>query len=268
MLYRLTLENGSPIFFQLSQRPSGEVDAIIPNTPEAEMKAERINHQVAAWCINYWKDTNPGGNLFFWKLAGKAFCQVLLHKVNDCSWDSATQTVTSPYAQSEMAAVADFENQDWLRDIIQATSNPTTEKAYVDSNVAFPFEDNFLVGTIHVTNTRTKKSNTKQAASDKSNDEGVIEILDNDNEDNVSVLTTKTQDKLVSLLVKARKQLSGASVGSRVASGSNLPPGSGPAALLSQTNAGGQESILANSAPSGTDGNDFGGNAGSGPSGK
>ncbi len=232
------------------------------------MKAERINHQVAAWCINYWKDTNPGGNLFFQKLAGKAFCQVLLHKLNDCSWDSATQTVTSPHAQSEMAAVADFENQDWVRDIIQATSNPSKEKAYVDPNVAFPFEDNFLVSTIHGTNTRTKKSNTKQAASDNSNDEGVIEILDNDDEDNVSALTTKTQDKLVALLVKARKQLSGASISSRVASGSDLPPGSGPAATLSQTNAGGQESILANSAPSGTDGNDVGGNASSGPSGK
>ncbi len=92
--------------------------------------------------------------------------------------------------------------------------------------------------------------------------------MDNNNEDNVSALTTKTQDKLVALLVKARKQLSGASVSSRVASGSNLPPGSGPAATLSQTNAGGQEFILANSAPSGTDGNDIGGNASSGPSGK
>jgi hypothetical protein len=197
MLYRLTLESGSPLFLQLSQRPSGKVDAIIPNTPEGEMKAERINHQVAAWCINYWKDTNPGGNLFFRKSAGKAFCQVLLHEVNNCSWDSATQTVTSPHTQSETAAVADFENQDWVRDIIHATSNTSKEKAYVDPNIAFPFEDDFLVGTIHGTNTRTKKSNTKQAASDKSNDEGVIKILDNDNEDTMSALTTKTQDKLV-----------------------------------------------------------------------
>jgi hypothetical protein len=40
MLYRLTLEGGSPLFFQLSQRPSGKVDAAIPNTPEVETKAE------------------------------------------------------------------------------------------------------------------------------------------------------------------------------------------------------------------------------------
>ncbi len=106
MLYRLTLEGRSPLFLQLSQRPSGKVDAVIPNTPEVETKAERINHQVAAWCINYWKDTNPGRNSFFRKLASKAFCQVLLHEVSNCTWDSTTQMVTSPHAQSEMAAVA------------------------------------------------------------------------------------------------------------------------------------------------------------------
>ncbi len=92
--------------------------------------------------------------------------------------------------------------------------------------------------------------------------------MDNDDKDNMSALTTKTQDKLVALLAKASKQLSGHSVGSWVASSSDLPPGSGPAATRFQTNASGQESILANSAPSGTDGNDVGGNASSGPSGK
>jgi hypothetical protein len=53
MLYHLTLEDGSPLFLQLSQRPSGKVDAIILNTLEAETKAECINHQVVAWCINH-----------------------------------------------------------------------------------------------------------------------------------------------------------------------------------------------------------------------
>jgi hypothetical protein len=112
MLYHIQLESGSPLFLQLSQRPSGEVDAVIPNTPEAETKAERINHHAAAWCINYWKDTNPGGASFFKKLAGKAFCQDQLHKVSECTWILATQTMTSPHAQSEMEAVAEFENQD------------------------------------------------------------------------------------------------------------------------------------------------------------
>ncbi len=53
LLYPLHLENRSPLFLQLTQHPLGEVDAVIPNTPEAELKAEKINQQVAAWCQNY-----------------------------------------------------------------------------------------------------------------------------------------------------------------------------------------------------------------------
>jgi hypothetical protein len=167
-----------------------------------------------------------------------------------------------------MATVKEFENQDWVQDILQATPNSTKEKAYANPNVAFPFQDDFLVGTIHGANAGTNKSTPKQVASDKSNNEGVIEILDNDNDDDVSVLTSKTQDELVALLVQARRQLSSASIGSRVAPGSNLPPGSSPVAMQSQINVGGQESILANSASSGTKGNNVGGNASNGPGGK
>jgi hypothetical protein len=46
VLYRLKLENGSPLFLQFTQWPAGEVDAEIPNTPEAELKVKKINQQV------------------------------------------------------------------------------------------------------------------------------------------------------------------------------------------------------------------------------
>jgi hypothetical protein len=73
MLYHLKLENGSPLFFQLTQRPSGEVDTVTPNTPEVELKAEKINQQLAAWCLNYWTKSNPEGASFYQKLANRAF---------------------------------------------------------------------------------------------------------------------------------------------------------------------------------------------------
>ncbi len=69
MLYKIKLSNNSPLFLQLSQHPSGEVDAVIPNTPEAENMAERINVQAAMWCHFYWKDTNKSGERFFRKLS-------------------------------------------------------------------------------------------------------------------------------------------------------------------------------------------------------
>ncbi len=48
LLYRITLENKAPLFLQFSQQPSGEVDAVIPNTTKAELMAERMNVQIAA----------------------------------------------------------------------------------------------------------------------------------------------------------------------------------------------------------------------------
>ncbi len=48
LLYRIMLESKAPLFLQLSQRTSGEVDAVIPNTAEVELMAECMNVQIAA----------------------------------------------------------------------------------------------------------------------------------------------------------------------------------------------------------------------------
>jgi hypothetical protein len=55
-------------------------------------------------------------------------------------------------------------------------------------------------------------------AGNPGNQNAAIEILDDDADDDVSVLTPKMQDKLVALLVKARRQIH-ASTSSRVAPG-------------------------------------------------
>ena len=106
------LENKSPLFLQLSQRLSGEVDTVIPNTPEAELLVDKMNVQIATLCHFNWKETNPGAEPFHRKLSGRAFNQDLLHEICDCTWDSMTKAVTSPSAQLEMSALAEFEQQD------------------------------------------------------------------------------------------------------------------------------------------------------------
>jgi hypothetical protein len=167
-----------------------------------------------------------------------------------------------------MAAVVEFENQDWVQDILQTTSTSDKGKTYANPNVAFPFQDNFSVGTIHGANTGANKSTLHQAGGEQTKSEGAIEILDNKDNNNVSVLTLKIQVELVALLVQARKQLSNSTVGSRAASGSNILPVSGLVATQSQANVGGQEPTLATGVSSGTKGNNVEGNACNGPSGK
>ena len=173
-----------------------------------------MNVQIAAWCHFYWKETNPGAERFYRKLSDRAFNQDLHHEICDCTWDSSTKTVTSPSAQSEMSALAEFEQQDWVQLLA----------AHIDPNVAFPFQDDFSVGTKNGANV-TNHSAEKVAAVKEAD---VIEIQDD--KDDVSVLTTKTH-----------KDQTEDAVGSRIATDPN--PVSGPTAAFTQavTNTGGSE---------------------------
>ena len=107
--------------------------------------------------------------------------------------------------------------------------NKQSGKTTVDPNVAFPFNHDFSVGTIHGANAAKQSPPTASE---------VVEIQDN--EDNVSVLTNKTGADTQPEVV----------VGSRAASGSN--PVVGPTAAATQTKtASGGSSDPASAGPAG-----------------
>ncbi len=131
------------------------MDDVIPNTAEAELLAERMNVQIAAWCHFYWKDSNPGAERFYRKLSDRAFSQVLLHEIGDCTWDFKLKAVLSPSAQSETSAVAEFKHQDWVKLLSQDSGRRQPKMAHVNPNVVLPFQDDFSVGTIQGANQKT-----------------------------------------------------------------------------------------------------------------
>jgi hypothetical protein len=143
-------------------------------------------------------------------------------------------TVTLPTLQSELLAVIKFENQDWVKKLTQADTNPPPKK-FIGPKGAFPFQDDFSVGTIHGANMKppSKDQGAKEAKA--------IQIAD-DNDD-VSVLTTKTQDKLLALLLQERRK-SKSAIGCRAASGTNLLV-SGPTANATPAGATGTAPIAA-----------------------
>jgi hypothetical protein len=137
--YCIKLVSKAPLFFLLSHRPTREVDAVITNTPKAKTMAERMNVQIAAWCHFYWKETILGTKRFYHKLSDRMFNQVLRHKINACTWDPELKAVTSPRAQTEMAAIAEFEQQDWVQKLAQGSITQSTTRQHVNPNVAFLF---------------------------------------------------------------------------------------------------------------------------------
>jgi hypothetical protein len=197
MLYQIQLENKAPLFLQLSQCASRQVDALIPNTPEAELLAKEMNVQIAAWCHFYWKSTNPGGERFHKKLSNHAFNQVMLHKIGKCEWDKKDND--SDIANIKIRAIRSNQIQKSRLGQEPCPSQlQPTQKKIVDPNAAFPFQDDFSIRRIHGTNA---KAPSREQGADKSD---VIEIVDSN--DDASVLTTKTQDKLLDLLLQVRQK--------------------------------------------------------------
>jgi hypothetical protein len=96
----------------------------------------------------------------------------------------------------------------------------------------------------------------------------IIQILDNEEEDDISVLTTKTQDKLVALLVKARRAHQVATAGLQAASGSGHLPGSSLVAMPPHPYAGGQKTCPTSNAHNGNTGAAISTEVQSGPGGK
>ena len=141
-------------------------------------------------------------------------------------------SVTSPNLLSELLAVIKVKSQDWVKNLAQANANPP-KKQFADPNTAFPFQDNFFVGTIHGTSI---KPPLKDQGAEKAK---VIEII-HDNDD-VSVLTSKTQDKLLALLLQER-QKSKSAIGHRAASGTD-PLVSSPTANTSPAGATGPSQL-------------------------
>jgi hypothetical protein len=116
-----------------------------------------------------------------------------------------------------MSAIAEFEEQDWVKLLSQDSSTQRPKKTHVDPNVAFPFQDDFLVGTIHGANVKTTIQ--EMAAAPTAMDVGEIQ----DGNDDVSMLTSKITCEGPFY----------ATLGSQVASGSNLV--SGPTAAPTES---------------------------------
>jgi hypothetical protein len=85
----------------------------------------------------------------------------------------------------ELSAVIEFENQDRVKNIVQANQTNLKQKWHMDSNAAFPFQYDFSVGTIHGKNMVPQSKDQGKDTVSKDTAE-VIEI--NDNWDDISIL--------------------------------------------------------------------------------
>jgi len=66
----------------------GPVQAVIPNTPEAERMILMMNKNVPSYIGNVLKDQGMPDDAFLMELVRKSCCPTQLSEMANCTWDS------------------------------------------------------------------------------------------------------------------------------------------------------------------------------------
>ena len=217
MLYAIRTSSGSRLFLNLLQRENGDVEAIHPNFPEHETMAAQLQKSPCAYCFYLWKELGYDDS-FVSALVNKVFSTEACHAISDTRWDAVTKTVILSSDAADADALAELDGEAWMQEHPEATEGDNihlradSAKKFVNPEVAFPFSDELSVKTIHEKSAVAGTShNSLQYAPDGTavlklgsttpspgSKENVISIQDED--DDLSVLTSLTKDELLARL--------------------------------------------------------------------
>ena len=219
MYSKLKLSDGHTLVAEMHQKQEmGDVEAVVPNMPEAETMVEMINKNVVAYLTHYLMDENMP-TAFVTDLL-KASCDPsLFHNLSKCKWDKGKKILTTP-EDEERAKEAAMQNAAWYKNDFGAFMDSPQKKKGKGNNQVDPEHIYDLDGTHSVKTIRERpgKGNVYggspgapvfQIGGEQKKKQTVIELDDKDEEMDLSELT---REQLIARLQKA--SISGKSKGS------------------------------------------------------
>lgn len=219
MYSKLKLSDGHTLVAEMHQKQEmGDVEAVVPNMPEAETMVEMINKNVVAYLTHYLMDENMP-TAFVTNLL-KASCDPsLFHNLSKCKWDKKKKILTTP-EDEERAKEAAMQNAAWYKNDFGAFMDSPQKKKGKGNNQVDPEHIYDLDGTHSVKTIRERpgKGNKYggspgapafQIGGEQKQKQTVIELDDKDEEMDLSELT---REQLIARLQKA--SISGKSKGS------------------------------------------------------
>ncbi len=93
----------------------GRVQAIIPNTPEAEQMILMMNKKIPAYMGNVLHDQGML-HVFLIKLFKRSCCPAMISEMGTCSWDSDTGVLNTHCESVDNQVQADLESAAWYKD--------------------------------------------------------------------------------------------------------------------------------------------------------
>ena len=112
--------DGHKLFTEIhqSKEPMGRVQAVIPNTPEAEKMILMMNKNFPAYIGNALKDKGLPEE-FLMDLLKRSCCQTMMSEIHLCKWDSETGVLTTQREAKEKEDTVDLENALWFKNAFE-----------------------------------------------------------------------------------------------------------------------------------------------------
>ena len=210
MYSKLKLSDGHTLVAEMHQKQEmGDVEAVVPNMPEAETMVEMINKNVVAYLTHYLKD--EGMPAMFVTDLLKASCDPsLFHNLTKCKWDKEKKMLITPEDEEREKEKA-MQNAAWYKNDFGTFMDSPQKKKGGGNNQVDPEHIYDLDGTHSVKSIRERpgKGNkyggspgapSFQVGGKQKQKQTVIELEDNDEEIDLSGLT---REQLIARLQEA-----------------------------------------------------------------
>ncbi len=166
-----TRDDGSPLFAEVHQKQSGGVvEAVVPNTKEAESMVGSLNRQVAAFIKHYLLYRGLPRD-FVTRLIVASCCPTLVGEINTVRWDEENLELITTEDAEEEERLSAFEKADWFMDLERLQVSPKKKKHFTAPEALFNLDEEQSVKTLHAKNDDKRAAAWAEAEGDDSEEE-------------------------------------------------------------------------------------------------
>ncbi len=171
----------------------GLVQAVIPNTPEAERMILMMNKNVPAYNGNMLKDQGMP-ETFLVELVRKSCCPTQISEMATCTWDSDSESLTTQRETTEENNRIVLETASWFKDAfanLGPTANGQPKKTAPPPETLFNLEEDRLVKTVHHRHEEQQAATTAGTTPPQKGNNKIVDVASSD-EDSAS---SSSQDR-------------------------------------------------------------------------
>jgi hypothetical protein len=192
LLRYLRLSDGHQLIVEIHQANGvmGPVQAVVPNSPEAEQMIMMMNKNFPAYVGNVLRD--QGFNeTFLWNMFKATCFQMKLAECKSCTWDAETGMLTTQKEKEQNKTDLDLENAPWFKNTFEGLDLKSglagNKQQAPPPKALFNLDSNRSVKTIHECHIAKATTGSPPPQQKGKKNEAAIEVDSSDAEDSASL---------------------------------------------------------------------------------